>query len=242
MGYCSKNASTTTLDEFRSRDPVIESFSVRATPKMIRHTNLPEINPVLDLSPITFYLYSISTPLLQHNTPSQVPQENQIWPRDASTHAPPSTTRKQPEAKEEDLGKYCYAKVTANVARKDGYMMFYQACGRLIIQGKWEIIHRTTLYSEDEIKAEDGHTMSVLVNSNGSEPTENEILESFWKALEPARKNIMELNKKQWDVFEKVFKTAVEAGLEGVQVTLLKAIDDLFKIDLPEEASSSKGA
>ncbi|OOO12012.1 hypothetical protein COH20_004975 [Aspergillus flavus] len=149
---------------------------------------------------------------------------------------------KQPEAKEEDLGKYCYAKVTANVARKDGYMMFYQACGRLIIQGKWEIIHRTTLYSEDEIKAEDGHTMSVLVNSNGSEPTENEILESFWKALEPARKNIMELNKKQWDVFEKVFKTAVEAGLEGVQVTLLKAIDDLFKIDLPEEASSSKGA
>ncbi|KAB8277737.1 hypothetical protein BDV30DRAFT_234602 [Aspergillus minisclerotigenes] len=149
---------------------------------------------------------------------------------------------KQPEAKEEDLGKYCYAKVTANVARKDGYMMFYQACGRLIIQGKWEIIHHTTLYSEDKIKTEDGHTMSVLVNSSGSEPTENEILESFWKALEPARKNIMELNKKQWDVFEKVFKTAVEAGLEGVQVTLLKAIDGLFKIDLPEEAGCSQGA
>ncbi|KAB8208676.1 hypothetical protein BDV34DRAFT_222355 [Aspergillus parasiticus] len=149
---------------------------------------------------------------------------------------------KQPEAKEEDPGKYCYANVTATFARKDGYMMFYQAYGRLIIQGEWEIFRRTTLYSEDEIKSEDGHTMSVLVNSSGSEPTENEILESFWKALEPARKNIMELNQKQWDVFEKVFKTAVEAGFERVQLTLLKAIDDLFKIDLPEEVNSSQGA
>ncbi|KAE8313283.1 hypothetical protein BDV41DRAFT_536816 [Aspergillus transmontanensis] len=52
----------------------------------------------------------------------------------------------------------------------------------------------------------------------------------------------MEVNQKQWDVFEKVFKTAVEAGLQGVQLTLLKAIDDLFNIDLPEEGSSSQGA
>ncbi|KAE8418373.1 hypothetical protein BDV36DRAFT_295215 [Aspergillus pseudocaelatus] len=148
---------------------------------------------------------------------------------------------KKPDAKEQDAarerGKYCYAKVTAHVARREGYLLFYQACGRLILRSEWEIFYRSTLYSEDEIKAEDGHIMSVLVNSSGREPAEEEVLDSFWEALEPAQDEIRKVNARQWDVYEEVFKTAVEVGLEEVQQRLLIAFDNLFIIDMSQDPS-----
>ncbi|KAE8166620.1 hypothetical protein BDV40DRAFT_296404 [Aspergillus tamarii] len=148
---------------------------------------------------------------------------------------------KKPEAKDQDpateRGNYCYAKVTAHVERRDGYMLFYQACGRLILRSEWEIFYRSTLYSEDEIKAEDGHIMSVLVNSDGREPTEEEVLDSFWEALEPAQDEIMKVNSRQWEIYENLFKTAVEVGLEEFQQSLLIAFDNLFKIDMSQDAS-----
>ncbi|OGM45878.1 hypothetical protein ABOM_006046 [Aspergillus bombycis] len=144
---------------------------------------------------------------------------------------------KQSEAKDENQptarGKYCYAKVTANVSRYDSYPMFYQACGALIAEGKWDIVYREQLGSFDETLEENKCIMGVLVNSTGLPPTEADILTSFWEMLRMAHEDLMKMNNRKWDALEKLFDAAVKRGFPAVQRALLEEFDNLYKIDSP---------
>ncbi|KAE8406798.1 hypothetical protein BDV37DRAFT_280408 [Aspergillus pseudonomiae] len=143
---------------------------------------------------------------------------------------------RESEGKEEDLppriGKYCYAKVTADVSRKDGYTIFYPACGTLLAKGKWEIFYREELVTFDETLDENKHIMCVLVNSDGHTPTEVEVLRSFRKVLQEANEAILNLNKQKWEALEKVFDAAEKHGLREFQYLICEAFESLYKVDM----------
>ncbi|KAB8253986.1 hypothetical protein BDV32DRAFT_143285 [Aspergillus pseudonomiae] len=187
-------------------------------PRMIQHKTLHEVHPVFDRSRITVHLYYISSPSHFYNPPIKFVQKDQICLLSAPTSALTS--------------KYCYAKVTADVSRKDGYTIFYPACGTLLAKGKWEIFYREELVTFDETLDENKHIMCVLVNSDGHTPTEVEVLRSFRKVLQEANEAILNLNKQKWEALEKVFDAAEKHGLREFQYLICEAFESLYKVDM----------